>query len=71
MLIYMCLYVYMPVMCCVVLLTYPYHNTRQVAMAAVIGVADPKWDERPLLVAVKKEGAYIRLHGKGCVCMWR
>jgi 3-(methylthio)propionyl---CoA ligase len=27
-----------------------------VAMAAVIGVAHPKWDERPLLVVVKKPG---------------
>ena len=27
-----------------------------VAEAAVIGVAHPKWDERPLLVVVKKEG---------------
>ena len=29
----------------------------QVAEAAVIGVAHPKWDERPLLVVVAKEGA--------------
>ncbi len=28
----------------------------EVAEAAVIGVAHPKWDERPLLVIVKKEG---------------
>ena len=27
-----------------------------VAEAAVIGVAHPKWDERPLLVVVAKEG---------------
>ena len=27
-----------------------------VAMAAVIGIAHPKWDERPLLVVVKKPG---------------
>ena len=27
-----------------------------VAEAAVIGVAHPKWDERPLLVVVPKEG---------------
>jgi fatty-acyl-CoA synthase len=27
-----------------------------VAEAAVIGVAHPKWDERPLLVIVPKEG---------------
>jgi fatty-acyl-CoA synthase len=30
-----------------------------VAEAAVIGVAHPKWDERPLLVAVKKPGQDI------------
>jgi acyl-CoA synthetase (AMP-forming)/AMP-acid ligase II len=30
-----------------------------VAQAAVIGVAHPKWDERPLLVVVKKPGAEI------------
>ncbi|MGH8460965.1 MAG: 3-(methylthio)propionyl-CoA ligase [Stenotrophobium sp.] len=30
-----------------------------VAMAAVIAVAHPKWDERPLLVVVKKPGAEI------------
>jgi fatty-acyl-CoA synthase len=30
-----------------------------VAMAAVIAVAHPKWDERPLLVAVKKPGAQV------------
>jgi len=28
-----------------------------VAEAAVIGIAHPKWDERPLLIVVKKEGA--------------
>ncbi|MDP3523913.1 MAG: AMP-binding protein, partial [Hoeflea sp.] len=28
-----------------------------VAEAAVIGVADPKWDERPLLIVVPREGA--------------
>ncbi len=43
------------------------HPTIQkIAMAAVIGLAHPKWDERPLLVAVKKEGACLRLHGGGC-----
>ncbi|WP_420465707.1 3-(methylthio)propionyl-CoA ligase [Panacagrimonas sp.] len=30
-----------------------------VAMAAVIGVAHPKWDERPLLIAVKKPGQEV------------
>lgn len=30
-----------------------------IAMAAVIGVHHPKWDERPLLVAVKNEGANV------------
>lgn len=30
-----------------------------VAMAAVIGVYHPKWDERPLLVVVKKPGAEV------------
>jgi fatty-acyl-CoA synthase len=28
-------------------------------MAAVIGVYHPKWDERPLLVVVKKPGAEV------------
>ncbi len=30
-----------------------------VAQAAVIGIAHPKWDERPLLVVVKKPGADV------------
>jgi len=30
-----------------------------VAEAAVIGVSHPKWDERPLLVVVKKPGAEV------------
>jgi fatty-acyl-CoA synthase len=30
-----------------------------IAEAAVIGVSHPKWDERPLIVAVKKPGAQI------------
>ena len=30
-----------------------------VANAAVIGIAHPKWDERPLLIAVKKPGAEV------------
>jgi fatty-acyl-CoA synthase len=31
----------------------------QVAEAAVIGVPHPKWDERPLLIVVKKPGAEV------------
>jgi fatty-acyl-CoA synthase len=27
--------------------------------AAVIGIAHPKWDERPLLIIVRKEGAHV------------
>ncbi|WP_235976508.1 long-chain fatty acid--CoA ligase [Sandaracinobacteroides hominis] len=30
-----------------------------VAEAAVIGVAHPKWDERPLLIIIRKEGAAV------------
>ena len=30
-----------------------------VAMAACIGVAHPKWDERPLLVVARKPGAEV------------
>jgi fatty-acyl-CoA synthase len=30
-----------------------------IAEAAVIGVRHPKWDERPLVVAVKKAGAQV------------
>ncbi len=30
-----------------------------IAEAAVIGVRHPKWDERPLVVAVKKPGASV------------
>ena len=30
-----------------------------ISEAAVISVAHPKWDERPLLVVVKKEGEQI------------
>ncbi len=30
-----------------------------VAECAVIGVSHPKWDERPLLVVVKEDGAEI------------
>ena len=31
-----------------------------VAEAAVIGVAHPKWDERPLLIVVRKEGSEVQ-----------
>jgi fatty-acyl-CoA synthase len=31
-----------------------------VAEAAVIGVAHPRWDERPLLIVVPKEGRVIK-----------
>jgi hypothetical protein len=52
-----------------------------VAEAAVIGVAHPKWDERPLLVIVVKEGRSpsktsfsdfltARLPNGGCRTMW-
>jgi fatty-acyl-CoA synthase len=30
-----------------------------VAMAACIGVAHPKWDERPIIAVVKKQGAEL------------
>jgi fatty-acyl-CoA synthase len=30
-----------------------------IAMAACIGVKHPKWDERPVIVAVKKPGAVV------------
>ena len=32
---------------------------RAVAMAACIGVAHPKWDERPIIAVVKKPGAVV------------
>ena len=34
-------------------------NTGQVQEAAVIGVAHPKWTERPLLIVVKEEGSSL------------
>ena len=34
-----------------------------IAEAAVIGVAHPKWDERPIVVAVKKAGAEVSQRG--------
>ena len=46
-----------------------------VAEAAVIGVAHPKWDERPLLVVVPREGAKLTRqdlidHLSGRVARW-
>jgi len=47
-----------------------------IAEAAVIAVAHPKWDERPLLVAVKEEGADVTKeavieHLKGTLAKWQ
>ena len=47
-----------------------------VAMAACIGVAHPKWDERPLLVVVRKAGAEVSRdeilqHYTGKVAKWQ
>ena len=47
-----------------------------VAMSACIGVAHPKWDERPLLVVVKKPGQDVTRdellsHYKGKVASWQ
>ncbi len=46
-----------------------------VAEAAAVGINHPKWDERPLLLVVKKEGAEVTLgriqhHLSGCVAKW-
>jgi fatty-acyl-CoA synthase len=46
-----------------------------IAEAAVIGVRHPKWDERPLIVAVKKAGAEVTREQllefyKGKVAKW-
>jgi 3-(methylthio)propionyl---CoA ligase len=46
-----------------------------VAMAAVIAVRHPKWDERPLLVVVKKPGAAVEradllAHFEGRIAKW-
>jgi fatty-acyl-CoA synthase len=46
-----------------------------VAMAAAIAVPHPKWDERPLLVVVRKPGAEVTRealieHYKGKVASW-
>ena len=35
------------------------HVTPEVAEAAVIGIAHPKWDERPLLIIVRSEGSEV------------
>ncbi len=45
------------------------------AEAAAVGVYHPKWDERPLLLVVKKEGADLDAEGvidylKGNVAKW-
>ncbi|MGE0232496.1 MAG: long-chain fatty acid--CoA ligase, partial [Flavobacteriaceae bacterium] len=47
----------------------------QVAEAAVIGIAHPKWDERPLLIVVPKKGETpeaesILAHLEGKVAKW-
>ena len=47
-----------------------------IAEAAVIAVSHPKWDERPLLVAVKAEGAAVSKedvieHLKGSLAKWQ
>ena len=47
-----------------------------VAMSACIGVAHPKWDERPLLVVVKKAGKEVTReellrHYEGKVAKWQ
>jgi len=47
-----------------------------VAMAACIGVRHPKWDERPLLVVVKKPGTELTREGllaffEGKVAKWQ
>ena len=46
-----------------------------VAMAAVIGIAHPKWDERPLLIVVKKPGQEVSAeelikHYDGKIAKW-
>ena len=47
-----------------------------VAMAACIAIAHPKWDERPLIVAVRKPGAHVTrdqllAHFEGKVAKWQ
>ncbi len=46
-----------------------------VTEAAVIGIAHPKWDERPLLIVVPKSGApqdstALLAHLKGKIAKW-
>ncbi|WP_428313184.1 3-(methylthio)propionyl-CoA ligase [Hydrocarboniphaga sp.] len=46
-----------------------------IAEAAVIGIAHPKWDERPLLVAVRRPGAEVSgkeliAHYEGRIAKW-
>lgn len=48
---------------------------REVLQAAVIGVAHPKWQERPLLVVVRREGSSLEVatlmeHMRGKVAGW-
>jgi fatty-acyl-CoA synthase len=47
-----------------------------IAMAACIAIAHPKWDERPVIVAVKKPGAEVTretllAHYEGKVAKWQ
>jgi 3-(methylthio)propionyl---CoA ligase len=47
-----------------------------VAMAACIGVAHPKWDERPIIVVVRKPGAAVTrdellAHFEGRIAKWQ
>ena len=47
-----------------------------VAMAACIGVAHPKWDERPIIVVVRKPGATVSrdellAHYEGRIAKWQ
>jgi fatty-acyl-CoA synthase len=48
----------------------------EVAEAAVVGVPDPRWDERPLAIVVRREGstvtaAELRDHLAGTVAKWQ